>query len=113
MESSLNYIMKKANIQFKSLNFMRGRSIQNAIVILDEAQNLTASQLKTLITRCGENTKLVVSGNLAQIDSYYLTAVTSGLTYIVERFKDYPGSATINLNGVVRSPLAQFAEEHL
>jgi len=113
MESSLNYIMKKANIQFKSLNFMRGRSIQNAIVILDEAQNLTASQLKTLITRCGENTKLVVSGNLAQIDSYYLTAVTSGLTYIVERFKDYPGSATVNLNGVVRSLLAKFAEEHL
>ncbi|RUO75202.1 PhoH family protein [Idiomarina seosinensis] len=113
MESSLNYIMKKANIQFKSLNFMRGRSIQNAVVLLDEAQNLTASQLKTLITRCGENTKLVVSGNLAQIDSYYLTAVTSGLTYIVERFKDYPDSATVNLNGVVRSSLAQFAEEHL
>ena len=113
MDSSLNYIMTKANIQFKSLNFMRGRSIQNAVVILDEAQNLTASQLKTIITRCGENTKLVVSGNLAQIDSYYLTAVTSGLTFIVERFKDYPGSATINLNGVVRSSLAEYAEEHL
>ena len=55
----------------------------------------------------------MVSGNLAQIDSYYLTAVTSGLTYIVERFKDYPGSATVNLNGVVRSLLAKFAEEHL
>lgn len=72
--SSLNYIMEKANIQFKSVNFMRGRSIQNAIVLLDEAQNLTASQLKTIITRCGEGTKLVCSGNLAQIDSNYLTA---------------------------------------
>ncbi len=113
MESSLNYIMNKANIQFKSLNFMRGRSIQNAIVILDESQNLTASQLKTIITRCGTGTKIICSGNLAQIDSYYLTAVTSGLTYIVERFKDYPGSATINLNGVVRSNLAQYAEENL
>jgi len=113
MESSLNYIMKKANIQLKSLNFMRGRSIQNAIVILDEAQNLTASQLKTIITRCGTGTKIICSGNLAQIDSYYLTAVTSGLTYIVERFKDYPGSATVNLNGVVRSNLAQYAEENL
>ncbi|EKE87486.1 PhoH family protein [Idiomarina xiamenensis] len=113
MESSLNYIMKKANIQFKSLNFMRGRSIQNAVVLLDEAQNLTASQLKTIITRCGTNTKLVVSGNLAQIDTYYLNALTSGLTYIVERFKDYPGSATVNLNGVVRSSLAQYAEENL
>ena len=111
--SSLNYIMEKANIQFKSVNFMRGRSIQNAIVILDECQNLTASQLKTIITRCGEGTKLVCSGNLAQIDSNYLTAVTSGLTYIVERFKDFEGSATVNLNGVVRSRLASFAEENL
>jgi len=113
MESSLNYIMNKANIQFKSLNLMRGRSIQNAIVLLDESQNLTASQLKTIITRCGTGTKIICSGNLAQIDSYYLTAVTSGLTYIVERFKDYPGSATVNLNGVVRSSLAQYAEENL
>mgnify|MGYP000268263669 FL=1 len=113
MSGSLDYIMDKANIQFKSVNFMRGRSIQNALVLLDECQNLTASQLKTIITRCGEGTKLVCSGNLAQIDSNYLTAVTSGLTYIVERFKDFPGSATINLNGVVRSRLASFAEENL
>jgi PhoH-like ATPase len=113
MHGSLNYIMDKANIQFKSVNFMRGRSIQNALVLLDECQNLTAAQLKTIITRCGEGTKLVCSGNLAQIDSNYLTAVTSGLTYIVERFKDFPGSATINLNGVVRSRLASFAEENL
>ena len=111
--SSLNYIMDKANIQFKSVNFMRGRSIQNAIVLLDECQNLTASQLKTIITRCGEGTKLICSGNLAQIDSNYLTAVSSGLTYIVERFKNFTGSATIHLNGVVRSRLASFAEENL
>ncbi|OUX88449.1 MAG: phosphate starvation-inducible protein PhoH [Pseudoalteromonas sp. TMED43] len=82
-------------------------------VILDESQNLTASQLKTIITRCGEGTKLICSGNLAQIDSNYLTPVTSGLTYIVERFKDFEGSATVNLNGVVRSRLASFAEENL
>ncbi len=113
MSGSLDYIMDKANIQFKSVNFMRGRSIQNSLVLLDECQNLTAAQLKTIITRCGEGTKLVCSGNLAQIDSNYLTAVTSGLTYIVERFKDFPGSATINLNGVVRSRLASFAEENL
>ena len=113
MHGSLNYIMDKANLQFKSVNFMRGRSIQNALVLLDECQNLTAAQLKTIITRCGEGTKLVCSGNLAQIDSNYLTAVTSGLTYIVERFKHFPGSATVNLNGVVRSRLASFAEENL
>ncbi|KFZ38877.1 ATPase [Shewanella mangrovi] len=110
---SMNYIMDKANIQFKSINFMRGRSIQNAVVILDECQNLTASQIKTMITRMGEGTKLICSGNLAQIDSNYLTAVTSGLTYIVERFKHFEGSANIYLNGVVRSRLAEFAEEQL
>ncbi|WP_068544608.1 PhoH family protein [Thalassotalea crassostreae] len=113
MSGSMNYIMEKANIQFKSVNFMRGRSLQNAVVILDECQNLTAAQLKTIITRCGEGTKLICSGNLAQIDSNYLTALTSGLTYIVERFKNYEGSATVNLNGVVRSSLARFAEENL
>ena len=112
-KGSMNYIMEKANIQFKSVNFMRGRSLQNAIVILDESQNLTASQLKTIITRCGEGTKLICGGNLAQIDSNYLSAVTSGLTYIVEKFKNFSGSATINLDGVVRSRLAEFAEEQL
>ncbi|MBV7316206.1 PhoH family protein [Shewanella sp. NIFS-20-20] len=110
---SMNYIMEKANIQFKSINFMRGRSIQNSVVLLDECQNLTASQIKTMITRMGEGTKLICCGNLSQIDSNYLTAVTSGLTYIVERFKDFEGSANIYLNGVVRSRLAEYAEEHL
>ncbi|HAS6064318.1 TPA: PhoH family protein [Vibrio vulnificus] len=112
-EGSLKYIVDKANIQFKSINFMRGRSIQNAFVLLDECQNLTASQIKTIITRCGEGTKIVCSGNLAQIDSHYLTPVTSGLTYMVERFKNFEGSANIHLNGVVRSRLAKFAEENL
>lgn len=110
---SMSYIMEKANIQFKSVNFMRGRSIQNAIVILDESQNLTASQLKTIITRCGEGTKLICGGNLAQIDSNYLSAVTSGLTYLVEKFKNFSGSSTITLDGVVRSRLAEFAEKSL
>ena len=112
-DGSMKYIYDKANIQFKSINFMRGRSIQNAFVLLDECQNLTASQIKTIITRCGEGTKLVCSGNLAQIDSNYLSPVTSGLTYIVERFKNFEGSANIFLNGVVRSRLAEFAEENL
>ncbi|NLS13575.1 PhoH family protein [Vibrio sp. SM6] len=112
-EGSLKYICDKANIQFKSINFMRGRSIQNAFVLLDECQNLTASQIKTIITRCGEGTKIVCSGNLAQIDSAYLTPVTSGLTYMVERFKHFEGSANVHLNGVVRSRLAEFAEENM
>ncbi len=113
VKGSLSYIMEKANIQFKSVNFMRGRSLQNAIVILDESQNLTASQLKTIITRCGEGTKLICAGNLSQIDSNYLNALTSGLTYLVEKFKYFSGSATLSLDGVVRSRLAEFAEKEL
>ncbi|MER2493201.1 PhoH family protein [Catenovulum sediminis] len=112
-ESSMRYIMEKANIQFKSVNFMRGRSIQKSIVILDECQNMTSSQLKTIITRAGEGTKLICCGNLAQIDSNYLSPLTSGLTYIVECFKDFEGSATVHIAGVMRSRLASFAEKNL
>ena len=112
-QSSIKYTIEKANIQFKSLNFIRGRSIQDALVLIDETQNLTPSQLKTILTRCGKGTKMICLGNLAQIDSNYLTPLTSGLTYIVERFKDYSGAATIHLESVVRSRLAEYAEEHL
>lgn len=112
-QSSVKYAIEKANIQFKSLNFIRGRSIQDAIVLLDEAQNLTPSQLKTIITRCGKGSKIICLGNLSQIDSNYLTPLTSGLTYIVERFKDYDGAANIHLEGIFRSRLAEYAEEHL
>ena len=112
-QSSIKYAIEKGNIQFKSLNFIRGRSIQDAIVIIDEAQNLTPSQFKTIITRCGKGTKMICLGNLAQIDSNYLTALTSGLTYIVERFRGFEGGATIHLEGIFRSRLAEFAEQNL
>lgn len=111
--SSIEYIIKKANIQFKSLNYIRGRSIQNAIVILDESQNNSHSQIKTIVTRCGENTKLIALGNLGQIDNKYLTPLNNGLTFMVDKFKDYEGSATVSLSGVMRSRLAAFAEENL
>lgn len=112
-QSSVKYAIEKANIQFKSLNFIRGRSIQDALVIIDEAQNLTPSQLKTIITRCGKGTKMICLGNLAQIDSNYLTALTSGLTYLVERFRGFEGSANIHLEGIFRSRLAEYAEKNL
>ena len=112
-QSSVRYAIEKGNIQFKSLNFIRGRSIQDAIVLIDEAQNLTPSQLKTILTRCGKGSKMIALGNLAQIDSNYLTALTSGLTYVVERFKNFEGSANIHLTGVVRSRLAEYAEQNL
>ena len=112
-EASIRFALEKGNIQFNSLNFIRGRSIQDAIILLDESQNLTPQQLKTIITRCGKGSKIVCLGNLAQIDSDYLTALTSGLTYAVEGFKRWHGSSTQHLEGVVRSRLASYAEQNL
>jgi len=110
---SIEYIKEKANIQFKSLNFMRGRSFNNAYIIIDEAQGLTQFQLKSIITRVGSNSKIVVLGNLAQIDNKYISPLTSGLTYLVEKSKDFEHAAVVHVNGVERSRLAAFAEEQL
>lgn len=100
-------------IKIRSLNFMRGRTFLNRYLIIDEAQNLTSKQMKTLITRAGPNTKVICIGNLAQIDSPYLTATTSGLTYIVDRFKTWEHGAHITLQQGERSRLADYAAEIL
>jgi len=110
---SMSYVKEKANIQFKTLSFMRGRSINNAYVIIDESQNLTQFQLKSIITRVGQNSKIVVLGNLSQIDNKYLTPLTSGLTYIVERFKSFEHAGVMHISSIERSRLAAFAEENL
>ena len=111
--SSIDYVKQKANIQFKSLNFMRGRSFNNALIIVDEAQGLTQFQLKSIVTRIGVNSKIIVLGNLAQIDNKYITPLTSGLTYLVERCKDFKYTSIMHVNGIERSRLAEFAEENL
>lgn len=111
--SSIEYVKQKANIQFKSLNFMRGRSFNNSYVIIDEAQSLTQFQLKSIITRIGVNSKIVILGNLAQIDNYYINPLTSGLTYCVDKMKDFKHASVIHVNGIERSRLAAFAEENL
>jgi PhoH-like ATPase len=103
----------RSRIRIHSLNFMRGRTFLNKYIILDEAQNLTAKQMKTLITRAGPGTKIVCLGNVAQIDTPYLTETTSGLTYVVDRFKGWPGSGHITLLRGERSRLADFAAEAL
>lgn len=103
----------RAKIKIKSLNFMRGRTFLNKFVIIDEAQNLTPKQMKTLITRAGPGTKIVCLGNLAQIDTPYLTEGSSGLTYAVDRFKGWPHSGHIMLARGERSRLADFASEVL
>ena len=102
-----------SRIKIRSLNFMRGRTFLSRYLILDEAQNLTPKQMKTLITRAGPGTKIVCLGNVEQIDTPYLTETTSGLTYAVDRFKDWPHSAHITLRRGERSRLADFASEVL
>jgi PhoH-like ATPase len=103
----------RSRIRIQSLNFMRGRTFLNKYIILDEAQNLTAKQIKTLITRAGPGTKIVCLGNIAQIDTPYLTETTSGLTYVVDRFKPWPHGGHITLIRGERSRLADFASEEL
>jgi PhoH-like ATPase len=102
-----------ARIKIRSLNFMRGRTFLNRWLILDEAQNLTPKQMKTLITRAGPGTKIICLGNVEQIDTPYLTETTSGLTYAVDRFKNWAHSAHVTLRRGERSRLADFASEVL
>jgi PhoH-like ATPase len=102
-----------SRIKIRSLNFMRGRTFLSRWLILDEAQNLTPKQMKTLITRAGPGTKIICLGNVEQIDTPYLTETTSGLTYAVDRFKDWEHSAHITLRRGERSRLADYASEVL
>ncbi len=103
----------RSRIRIHSLNFMRGRTFLNKYIIIDEAQNLTPKQMKTLITRAGPGTKIVCLGNLAQIDTPYLTDTTSGLTYAVDQFRDWDHSGHITLIRGERSRLADYASEKL
>jgi PhoH-like ATPase len=100
-------------IKIRSLNFMRGRTFLNRYVILDEAQNLTPKQMKALVTRAGPGTKVICLGNIAQIDTPYLTETTSGLTYVVNRFRGWEHSGHITLVRGERSRLADFASDTL
>jgi PhoH-like ATPase len=103
----------RSKIKIKSMNFMRGRTFLNKYVIIDEAQNLTPKQMKTLITRAGPGSKIICMGNLAQIDTPYLTEGSSGLTFAVDKFKGWPHSGHITLARGERSRLADFASEVL
>ena len=103
----------RSRIKVKSMNFMRGRTFLKKYLIIDEAQNLTPKQMKTLVTRAGPGTKVVCLGNIAQIDTPYLTEGSSGLTYVVDRFKGWPHSGHITLQRGERSRLADHAGEVL
>ena len=103
----------RAKIKVKSLNFMRGRTFLKKFLIIDEAQNLTPKQMKTLVTRAGPGTKVVCLGNIAQIDTPYLTEGSSGLTYVVDRFKGWAHSGHVTLQRGERSRLADHAADVL
>lgn len=100
-------------IKIRSLNFMRGRTFLNRYIIIDEAQNLTSKQIKTLVTRAGPGSKIICLGDIKQIDTPYLTETTSGLTFAVDRFKEWEYSGHMTLTRGERSRLAYFAAEHL
>ncbi len=103
----------RSRVKVKSLNFMRGRTFLNKFLIIDEAQNLTPKQMKTLVTRSGPGTKVVCLGNIAQIDTPYLSEGSSGLTYVVDRFKGWEHGGHITLKKGERSRLADYAAEVL
>jgi len=110
--AATNDLLSK-RIKIRSVNFMRGRTFLNRYIIIDEAQNLTSKQLKTLITRAGPGTKVICLGNIAQIDTPYLTETTSGLTYVVDRFKYWQHSGHVTLLRGERSRLADYSSEAL
>ena len=110
---SVDYVLGKVPLHFKSLNYIRGRSFQHSLILIDESQNLTPHQIKTIVTRAGKGSKVICLGNLAQIDTPYLGATSSGLTYLTERFKGFEYGGNIQLQGVPRSILAEYAEANL
>jgi len=110
---TLDIYMQKGTIEIEALTYIRGRSISNAFIIIDEAQNLTTHELKTIITRVGEGTKIVLTGDVEQIDNVYIDATSNGLTHAVEKFKKFELASHITLHKGERSKVATFAAQNL
>tara|TARA_R110002110_G_scaffold194500_4_gene403422 strand:- start:1537 stop:2349 length:813 start_codon:yes stop_codon:yes gene_type:complete len=110
---ALDMQIEQGTIEIEAMTYIRGRSISNAFMIIDEAQNLTAHELKTIITRVGHGTKLVLTGDIQQIDNSYVDSVSNGLTYAVEKFKIHDLAGHITLIKGERSKLATLASEIL
>jgi PhoH-like ATPase len=105
-KSTLEMYVEKGIIEIEALTYIRGRSISNAFIIIDEAQNLTTHEIKTIITRVGEGTKIVFTGDIDQIDNVYVDATTNGLTYTIEKIKNYDVAGHITLQKGERSKVA-------
>ena len=112
-KTALDMHIEQGVIEIEAMTFIRGRSISNAFMIVDEAQNLTTHELKTIITRVGHGTKLVLTGDVQQIDNSYVDAVSNGLTHAVEKFKQFNISGHVTLYKGERSKLATLAAEIL
>jgi len=110
---TLDIYMQKGTIEIEALTYIRGRSISNAFIIIDEAQNLTTHELKTIITRVGEGTKIVLTGDVEQIDNVYIDATSNGLTHAVEKFKKFELASHVTLHKGERSKVATFAAQNL
>ena len=110
---TLDMYMEQGTIEIEAITYIRGRSIGKAYIIIDEAQNLTTHELKTIITRVGEGTKIVLTGDVEQIDNVYIDATTNGLTHAVEKFKDFELAAHVTLLRGERSRVATFAAQNL
>ena len=108
---SLEMYMQKGKIEIEALTYIRGRSISDAFIVIDEAQNLTRHEIKTIITRIGENTKIVLTGDIEQIDNIYVNETSNGLAHAVESFKDYKLAGHITFRKGERSELATLASK--
>jgi PhoH-like ATPase len=111
--ATLEMYMEKKVIEIEALTYIRGRSISNAFIVIDEAQNLTNHELKTIVTRVGEGTKIIFTGDIEQIDNVYIDETTNGLTNAVEKFKEHDISGHITLRKGERSMLATLAAKVL
>ena len=112
-KDTMSLLMERGTIEIEALTYIRGRSISNAYVIIDEAQNLTVHELKTIVTRIGENSKIILTGDIEQIDNTYLDATSNGLSYAIEKFKGHEISGHIILKKGERSKVATLASKIL
>lgn len=111
--STFDYLIERGIIEIEAMTYIRGRSIANAYMIIDESQNCSEHELKTILTRVGENTKIVLTGDVEQIDALHLDSVSNGLAVCVEKFKDVEIAGHLTLQKGVRSLLATTASEIL
>ena len=111
--TSLEMYMEKGKIEIEALTYIRGRSISNAFIVIDEAQNLTKHEIKTIITRIGENTKIVLTGDVEQIDNVYVNETSNGLAHAVENFKTHKIAGHVTFKKGERSELATLASKVL